>query len=129
MSPEAEVLRLRDALALAEERIAQLERELAGTDVWCAPRDWNLTPSEATVLGVLVHRRLATPGAILAAVYRDMARDEPDEKIVDVFICKIRQKLRRAGIAIETVRGMGWRLPPETRARLREGDRAEARAA
>jgi two-component system cell cycle response regulator CtrA len=45
--------------------------------------------------------------------------DDPDPKIIDVFICKIRKKLRTAGAPplIETVWGQGYRLTiPETTA-------------
>ncbi|WP_343684032.1 response regulator transcription factor [Asticcacaulis sp.] len=45
-------------------------------------------------------------------------RDEPESKIVDVFVCKIRNKIRNAGGdpgVIETVWGRGYRMPaPKT---------------
>jgi two-component system cell cycle response regulator CtrA len=49
--------------------------------------------------------------------------DEPELKIIDVFICKLRKKLASAGDGrnyIETVRGRGYvlREPSETDARL-----------
>lgn len=40
-------------------------------------------------------------------------RDEPESKIVDVFVCKLRHKLKKAGLkgaAIETVWGQGYKL-------------------
>lgn len=45
---------------------------------------------------------------------------EADEKIVDVFVHKVRSKLKRVGIgdAIETVWGTGYYLKPGARAAL-----------
>ncbi len=51
---------------------------------------------------------------IMASMYVDGIDDLPEEKIVDVFVCKIRSKLSElhseAGSMIETVRGQGYRL-------------------
>lgn len=38
--------------------------------------------------------------------------DEPDIKIIDVFICKIRKKLEPLGVSIDTVWGRGYRILP-----------------
>jgi two-component system cell cycle response regulator CtrA len=43
--------------------------------------------------------------------YLYMGRDIPDTKILDVFICKIRGKLRRNGLElIETIWGRGYKV-------------------
>lgn len=36
--------------------------------------------------------------------------DEADIKIIDVFVCKIRKKLRPLGVEISTAWGRGYRL-------------------
>lgn len=41
------------------------------------------------------------------------ADDEPEAKIVDVFVCHIRKALQPLGIQIETVRGRGYRIKPK----------------
>jgi DNA-binding response OmpR family regulator len=85
------------------------------------PRAWRLTPNEEAVLLVLygaktrvVHRERMPIG-----VYGILA-DAPEQKILDVFICKVRRKLMCAQtrIGIETVWGRGWRLTDESHARL-----------
>lgn len=38
--------------------------------------------------------------------------DEPELKIIDVFICKLRKKLRSCGVLVETVWGRGYRMRP-----------------
>ena len=108
-------------------RIDQLEAAMGMTFV--APLEWRLTGAETRVFGVLMARELATKDAIMAGVYRDTSKDEADIKIVDVFVCKIRAKLKAFSVPIETMWGRGYYLTPETkaavRARLEEGLVAE----
>ncbi len=63
--------------------------------------------------------RCVTKEMILDHCYGGM--DEPEQKIVDVFVCKLRKKLRDAGAPsdfIETVWGRGYlvRRPAAARA-------------
>lgn len=95
------------------EQIARLEAAL-GLDL-VAPLGWGLTVQEGRLLGALVSRDVVTKDAGMAALYRDFGKDEPDPKILDVFICKMRPKLRRAGVEIETVWGVGYRIAAEGR--------------
>jgi two-component system cell cycle response regulator CtrA len=100
-------------------RIAQLEEALRGTNEFMPPVEWRLTGSEVRVFGVLLKRSLTTKDAVMAALYRDDGKDEPDIKIVDVFICKMRAKLKPFGIEIKTVWGRGYALTDESRAKLK----------
>lgn len=104
---EAENGRLRD-------RIQQLE-DVMGMS-FLPPVEWRLTGSEGAVVGVLLARECATKDAIMAALYRDTSKDEAEIKIVDVFICKIRKKLKPFGISIETRWGVGYYLTPAAKA-------------
>jgi two-component system cell cycle response regulator CtrA len=67
---------------------------------------------------VLLARALATKNSIMAAVYRDLGRDEPSDKTLDVFVCQMRRKLRPHGIEIRTRFGVGWFLDDAMRERL-----------
>jgi len=40
--------------------------------------------------------------------------DEPEIKIIDVFVCKIRQRIAGIGLDIETFRSRGFRLKYES---------------
>lgn len=40
--------------------------------------------------------------------------DEPDLKIIDVFVCKARKKLDRINVQIDTVWGQGYRMPADS---------------
>lgn len=105
-------------------RIDQLEEALGVT--FLAPLGWGLTPAQSAVLGVLLTRELATKNAVMAALYRDLGRDEPEPKIVDVFVCHLRKKLGRVGLKIETVWGQGYALTAATKAAIRAELEAQA---
>lgn len=87
----------------------------------------NLTTKEYAVLELLVLRRglVLTKQAFLDHLYGGM--DEPEMKIIDVFICNLRKKMAKAGASglIETVWGRGYILrmvpmPAEMQASVRE---------
>ena len=122
-----DVLALRQRVAELEERIRQLTALLAPPGVQ-APREWRLTNSEHTVFQVLVARPVATKEMILAALYWDKGLEEPELKIIDVFICKLRKKLSQHGVAIATVWGRGWSMPEDVRRRfIQEAEAADTR--
>jgi len=70
----------------------------------------SLTGKEFAILQLLMLRKnmVMTKEAILAQLYGGM--DEPELKIIDVFVCKIRKKLAKAGLDdfIGTVWGRGY---------------------
>jgi two-component system cell cycle response regulator CtrA len=70
----------------------------------------NLTGKEFAILQLLMMRKnmVLTKDTILSQVYGGM--DEPELKIIDVFVCKIRSKLAKAGVTdhIGTVWGRGY---------------------
>lgn len=72
-----------------------------------------LTGKEYACLELLAQRRgtTVTKDMFLAHLYG--GRGEPEMKIIDVFICKIRRKLADAGVPplIETVWGRGYTIP------------------
>ncbi|MAA97426.1 MAG: heavy metal resistance protein CzcR [Stappia sp.] len=109
---------LRDENERLRARIDELEHALF-RDV-SLPIEWRLTVQEARVFGVLVTRSLATRTAILAALYDDLGRDQAEAKIADVFVCKIRKKLKPFGIEIHTRWGEGWYLDEDQRESLRQ---------
>ena len=77
----------------------------------------NLTNKEYKILELLALRKGSTLSkeVFLNNLYGGM--DEPDAKIIDVFICKLRKKLATAGEGhdfIETVWGRGYTLREPT---------------
>lgn len=72
---------------------------------------YGLTIHEAGVLALLYRRRAIVPkGQVWDALYSN-GQSEPDLKIIDVWICKLRLKLGKD--AIKTTWGQGYRLTPE----------------
>ncbi len=72
----------------------------------------HLTGKEYSILELLVLRKgmVLTKEAFLNHLYGGM--DEPEMKIIDVFICKLRKKLAQAGEGnlIGTVWGRGYTM-------------------
>jgi two-component system cell cycle response regulator CtrA len=71
-----------------------------------------LSPTEYLLIEFLVRRHGApvTKAACLSYLYA--GRDEPNLKMIDVLVCRIRKKLEKAGAAnlIQNVWGHGYRL-------------------
>jgi DNA-binding response OmpR family regulator len=102
-------------------RISDLEKLAFGkaSDAITTELAVMLTASERTVLGVLMQRERATKDHVMSALYRDLARDEAEPKIVDVFICKLRRKLKPYGIEIGTLWGQGYFLDAENKKKIK----------
>lgn len=90
--------------------IGQLTLNLGSREVTIAGRPIHLTGKEYAILELLTLRKgvVLTKEAFLNHLYGGM--DEPEVKIIDVFICKLRKKLAQAGAEnlIGTVWGRGY---------------------
>ena len=91
-------------------RMGRLELNLDSREVLVDGRDIRLTGKEYSILELLVLRKgmVLTKEAFLNHLYGGM--DEPEVKIIDVFVCKLRKKLARAGAdgVIGTIWGRGY---------------------
>ena len=91
-------------------RIGALELNLDSREVTVDGQEVHLTGKEYAILELLVLRKgmVLTKEAFLNHLYGGM--DEPEMKIIDVFICKLRKKLALAGAdnLIGTVWGRGY---------------------
>ena len=73
----------------------------------------HLTNKEYAILEILSLRKGTTTTKVMLLEHLYDGLDEPEMKIIDVFICKLRKKLSRitgGETYIETVRGHGYRL-------------------
>ena len=90
--------------------LGSLQLNLDSREVTVAGREVHLTGKEYAILELLVLRKgmVLTKEAFLNHLYGGM--DEPEMKIIDVFICKLRKKLAEAGAPnlIGTVWGRGY---------------------
>ena len=84
--------------------------DLAAKEVAVQGQPVHLTGKEYAILELLMLRRgsVLSKENFLDHLYGGM--DEPDAKIIDVFVCKLRKKLQQAGAAniIGTVWGRGY---------------------
>jgi two-component system cell cycle response regulator CtrA len=103
--------------------VGSLSLDLGAREVTVEGRPVHLTGKEYAILELLTLRKgiVLTTEAFLNHLYGGM--DEPEVKIIDVFICKLRKKLAQAGAEdmIGTVWGRGYvlREPQQPRAQAR----------
>jgi two-component system cell cycle response regulator CtrA len=102
-------------------KIGNLQLNLDSRDVFADGQQVHLTGKEYAILELLVLRKgmVLTKEAFLNHLYGGI--DEPEMKIIDVFICKLRKKLAQAGAGnlIGTVWGRGYMMrDPNSQAAL-----------
>lgn len=115
---------LRDRIDQLIEERHEWRRANGETGTVRFPSAWKLTGSEQRLLECLARRPSVDPVASKPRLHSAIAgADEPDSdiKIVDVFICKIRAKLKALDIdpSIETAWGRGYRLTDDLRGRYK----------
>lgn len=119
-SHEAQLEALRRENQRLSDRIEELEYDLQRArglsepgEVWREPPELLLTKKEARVLRLLAERAptIVTKQSALDYLYESM--DEAQIKIVDVFICKIRAKIKGLPVEIETIWGQGYVMSRE----------------
>jgi two-component system cell cycle response regulator CtrA len=93
-------------------RVGPLTLNLDSREVTIEGKPVHLTGKEYAILELLVLRKgmVLTKEAFLNHLYGGM--DEPEMKIIDVFICKLRKKLAQAGAdnLIGTIWGRGYMM-------------------
>jgi hypothetical protein len=111
-----EIQRLRDQLEEKEREIASLRAELIGPPP--ALPDWlpDLTPTEQTLLRLLIKNDRVTERKFLIAL--DRVDRGPD--LYPQYTLRLRRKLARVGIKIQTKWGEGHSISIEDKTRLSE---------
>lgn len=111
---------LRDHVRHLQYRIEELEGVVGlGEGQFLSP-ELGLTAIEGRLLGVLLKApAVMTKEGLLDALYGlKPDQDQPDIKIIDVFVCKVRKKIGHRGLKIETAWGKGYYIDAENKARL-----------
>lgn len=98
------------------ERILQLESLLHSHGN--LPSQLQLTAKEEAIVTLLLDRDSITKEQAMIHLYSDRIDAPPNNKIIDIFICKIRAKIESFGINIETLWGRGYTMPPDSKAEL-----------
>jgi len=89
--------------------VVDLERRIVAAD----GKPVRLTPKECSILELLSLRSGVTVSKEMLLDHLYGGKDEPELKIIDVFVCRLRKKLAQATDGkhyIETVWGRGYRL-------------------
>lgn len=81
-----------------------------------AVKDSRPTTDDATVKRRLLRGDAVTKNGLMDAVYTTGIDDQPEIKIIDVFICKLRKKLKPFGIEIATIWGVGYQMTADSKA-------------
>jgi len=131
VTPDPEIDRLRARVAALEDELAEWARRDRADEAQAeqvqrtASAQWllGMTRLEAVTLLQLLDRspRLVTRASLVAG--RPLwAKEDAEDKIVEVYLSKVRTKLRRAGIteAITTCWGSGWFLTEAGARQVRE---------
>jgi len=91
-------------------------RDALGVNLKLPSNPFSLTPMEQEIVGLLVKREVADTGMLYAALYSNRHPSElPEDNNIKVYIHKIRRK----GVGIKHVRGVGYYLDKGERERLR----------
>lgn len=109
---------LREENISLTDEVKELRRMLRGGDNLFRFND--LTKSENIILQVLMENRFTTRTTILRALYAGDGREPRGERIVDVFLQRIRKRLRPLGVEINTIWGQGFEIPEASKARVRK---------
>lgn len=108
----------RDRIDELEEEVRQLREVAFGQDL-IPPLAWRLTPTEATLVRLLVRHPLVRWETFEAAMTAARWDWEAEPKILDVYVSKLRKKLGPFGVEIVTQWGRGWGLRPSAREQVR----------
>jgi two-component system, cell cycle response regulator CtrA len=95
-------------------RVSDLEREI-GLAAWPPPM-FGLTKTESVMFGVPLNTACPCKETLMTALFSDRIDDPLEIKIIDVWICKMRQKLKPFGIEINTACGVGYQMPEASKA-------------
>jgi DNA-binding response OmpR family regulator len=101
------------------DRVAQLEEALGMA--FDSPAFMGLSGNEAKLFGLLMSREAVTKSGAMDVLYGLSASDGDiaEEKIVDVFLCKLRKKLDVFEIPIETNWGQGYFMTEHAKQKAR----------
>ena len=104
---------------MLREQVEHLKKSL-GAEIEI-PMVFGLTKQEAVIFGCLMKMKACTKENLYNALYGiTLTESEVEIKIIDVFVCKMRPKLKSFGISIDTVWGQGYSMGAESKKKAQE---------
>lgn len=115
--PYVRIANLEEQLEHAQQRIAFLTADAEQVEAMI----FRFTPREEVLFKCLMRRMNATKEILFDALYFAWPEGEqPEIKIVDVFMCKVRNKLKPHGITVLTRWGHGYYMLEKDKQKARE---------
>jgi hypothetical protein len=116
----SELERLRDRVEELEEALG-LTAEMPNGFLRAISKWHRSGPMSQKCLGLLLTRTFCDRAALYAVLYGARPEcDQPDSRIIDVYILSVRRALADHGIKLHTVYGRGWYLDDADKYKLRE---------
>lgn len=81
---------------------------------------FGLTRHENIIFATCMKNDVVFHERLMSLMYASEVDDAPQPEIVKVFACKMRQKLKKFGIVIKTVWGIGYSIDEENKNKVRE---------
>lgn len=112
-------MNLEERCLLLEEENRQLRNAMRLPDVARYPAKWRLNGAESRVLSSLI----SAPGGYrsreaLAQAARRWETTAASDELLKVVICTLRKKIAPFDIKIDTVRGVGYKLGEDAKAKI-----------
>lgn len=112
-----QIRNMTDQLEEAKEKIRMLQKEIS-YDESC-PHWLNLTASEWETLSIILKRGVGRRETIMMMLFGNN-QNPPGAAIIDVFVNRIRKKLKPYNISIDAVWGEGFKISPDGKRRFKE---------
>lgn len=129
VATQSRIEALEDEAATWRERYESLKRDLDEMAATIMPQTLHLTRTEARLLALLYRHPMVTREVAFQVLYGNRVHDDelPDIKILDVFVCKLRAKLKLWRMSVETIYAQGFAMPRQSKEILRRLIEAEKR--
>lgn len=118
------VERLKNKVKLLEEENDVLREQLRqlrlnDEDSFVYKVCFGLTIHEAEIMVILMKNEIISKARLMTQLYAMNPDEAPEIKIIDVFICNLRQKLKLHSIKITTHWGVGYGFSPADKEKAR----------
>lgn len=114
----SELQQLRDRVAELEDLLGMMSAPALRQVLRPAKNQW-LKKCEP-MMGILLARHAVSKEQAFTALYGGLPEaDQPEPKMIDIVVHRLRQALTPHGIEIAVVWGVGWYMTEENKAKLR----------
>jgi two-component system cell cycle response regulator CtrA len=106
---------LREEVDTLREQVRQLKQMLGITARFVYPPQVKLSPATSKVFGLLMQREVVSKDTMMQALYFDRPDDIPGDRIIHMFIFRLRGELAGLDVEIKKSGARGTISQPKTR--------------